>query len=83
MEITKNTYYHNIWADIRGFCIDNNLFTYGSNHEYNKMFDMAYNKYIPDIAIACIIYACSETDLTLDQIENKIANIRLVLYLED
>lgn len=85
METTKTTFYRptNIWADIRRYCIDNNLFTHGSNFNYNKMFDMAYDKYIPHVAIASIIYACSETNLSLDDIEDKIEDIREILYIED
>ena len=84
MELIKSkTHFACIENEIRLFCIQNNLFTHGCNFEYEKMFEMAQDKYIPHVAIANIIYACSETELTLDRIEDKIEDIRQVLYMED
>jgi len=67
---------YSITNDIRNFCIRENLFTHGSISQYNKMFDMACKSNIPSIAIASIIYACSETELTLNYITLEIKRIR-------
>ena len=78
MNYTRVNYEHayQITNDIRNFCIRENLFTNGSISQYNKMFDMACELNIPSLAIACIIYVCSETDLTLNYIAMEIKSIR-------
>lgn len=72
----ENELEYQITNDIRNFCIRENLFTNGSVSQYNKMFDLACKLNIPSLAIACIIYVCSETDLTLNYITMEIKCIR-------
>lgn len=72
----KNELAYQITNNIRNFCIRENLFTNGSVSQYNKMFDLACTLNIPSLAIACIIYVCSETDLTLNYITMEIKCIR-------
>lgn len=62
---------------VREYCIENKLFTHGSNHTYDKMFSLVRHG-SPVSCIAAIIWACSENGIkTLYEIE---FDIRGLLY---
>ena len=58
-------------SQVRSYCIQNNLFTAGSNNQYNKMFTMvADGKPLKDIAL--VIWTCSSTTKSIENIEEDL-----------
>ena len=53
---------------VRSYCIINNLFTCGTNTQYERMFDLLKN-WFPLHDIATIIWVCSDTDKHAADIE--------------
>lgn len=55
---------------IRELCIKNHWFTGGGERQYNKMFELL--KQNDFRATATAIWLCSDTELTIQQVEEKI-----------
>ena len=54
--------------ELQRYCIDNKLFTKGDNEQYKRIFDKLRQGF-PLHDIATIVWACSETSKTADEIE--------------
>ena len=57
-------------STIRGLCIKEHWFYHGGETQYNKMFELLKQNDFRASAIA--IWLCSDTKLTVEQIEQKI-----------
>ena len=57
---------------IRALCIQEHWFYHGGEAQYNKMFELLKQNDFKASAIA--IWLCSDTKLTIEQIEEKIIN---------
>jgi hypothetical protein len=55
---------------VRELCIKNNWFYHGGESQYNKMFDLLRQNDFR--ATATAIWLCSDTDLSIEQVEEKI-----------
>ena len=57
------------------YCINNRLFTSGSPRQYESMLDYAaeHTDKIRDVAV--MIWICSKTDKTIDEIEKDLGGI--------
>ena len=64
---------HNV-SKVRHYCIENNLFTSGDNRQYEVMFDMVTNRK-PTHDIAVVIWICSITTKTIEEIESDLKTI--------
>ena len=56
---------------VRRYCIANELFTSGTNAQYEAMFGMC-DRQMPIHDIATVIWICSCTDKHADEIENDL-----------
>ena len=57
---------------IRALCIQEHWFYHGGETQYNKMFELLKQNDFKASAIA--IWLCSDTELSIEQIEEKIIN---------
>ncbi len=58
-------------ATVQQYCIRNNLFTLGSNEQYDRMLDLVRDGF-PLHDLATIIWICSKTDKHADEIEKEL-----------
>lgn len=70
-------------SSIRALCIHEHWFYHGGEAQYNKMFELLKQNDFRATAIA--IWLCSDTKLSIDQIEEKIINelYKTVIEMED
>lgn len=54
------------------YCKENNLFTGGDMVQYNKVLSACDDKTTPAHDIAVMIWICSKTEKTVEEIENDI-----------
>lgn len=62
---------------IRQYCIENNLFTAGSSYQYDKMFSYHKENENDLHGLATIIWVCSSTTKTIEQIEQDLLEIMM------
>lgn len=62
--------------EIRTYCIENHLFSCGSGYQYDKMFRLHQENPDDLHSLALIIWLCSETEKTVEEIELDLKEIK-------